>query len=259
MAYFDRSSNAELQIYGPIVNSLRTVFGRSLKQMAQLKGQEVGEEPYNRPDSIEKTLAKIFTGYADIQYDRVTKYRDYDRMDQSSTECQTALDIYAEEASQPDSKVGLRVWVESKDKEMADELNGMFQRIRLEAKAWGIYRNIAKYGDCFEYLLLGSYGVHDIQFIHPSRVERVQEDGLLGFKSSDLSGVVPMDNKTNLFKPWDFVHFRVMAYDQESVYGRSFMESLRKVWKQLSMLETMIVIFRISKAVQRNSRIGKTI
>ena len=252
MSYFNRSDAAQNQIFSPLVTALRTVFGRSLPQMAQLKGVDAERDAYNRPDSIEKTLAKVFTGYADIQYDRVTKYRDYDRMDQASTECQTALDIYAEEASQPDSKVGMKVWVEAQDKAIANELNGMFQRIRLESKSWGVYRNIAKYGDCFEYLLLGTYGVHDIQFIHPSRCERVQEDGLMGFKCPDLSGVVPMDNKTNMFKPWDFVHFRVMAYDQESVYGRSFLEALRKVWKQLSMLETMIVIFRISKAVQRN-------
>jgi len=252
MAYFDRKNPAENQIFSPIANALRTIFGRSVTQVAQLKGQDLEQDAYNRPDSIEKQLAKIFSGYTDIQYDRVTKYRDYDRMDISSTECQTALDIYAEEASQPDSKTGMKAWVESEDQKMADELNGMFKRIRMEHKVWGIYRNIAKYGDCFEYMMLSPYGIHDMQFIHPSRVERVQEDGLQGFKCPDLTGVVPMDNRVGLFKPWDFIHFRVMAYDQESVYGRSFLESLRKVWKQLSMLETMIVIFRISKAVQRN-------
>lgn len=243
---------AEQQIFSPLVAALKAVFGRSDQQIATLKGVEKEVDQYNRPDSIEKQLSKIYTGYTDLQYDRITKYRDYDRMDIASTECQTALDIYAEEASQPDSKIGMKVWIESEDKDMAAELNGMFQKIRLESKAWGIYRNISKYGDCMEYLILGAYGVHDIQFIHPSRVERLQEDGLLGFKCPELAGVVPQDNKLNVFKPWDFIHFRILAYDQESIYGRSFMESLRKVWKQLSMLETMIVIFRIAKAVQRN-------
>lgn len=240
------------QQFTPVIDALRTLFGRSQRQMAILKGAEISAEKYNKFDSIESRLSKVFTGYADIQYDRMSKYRDYDRMDTQSTECQTALDIYSEEASQKDAKTGLRVWVESEDEALASELNAMLQRVRMESKAYGIYRNLSKYGDAFLYLMLGTNGVHDTQFIHPSRIERKQEDGLLGFKSQELQHVLPMDNRHGLFKPWDFIHFRLIAYDQESIYGRSMLESLRKIWKQLSMLETMVVLYRVAKAVQRN-------
>lgn len=240
------------QVPNPVIAAFQVLFGRSARHMATLKGQQVGQEKYASFDSIESRLNRVFTGYSDIQYDRQSKYRDYDRMDSASTEAQTALDIYAEEASQKDDKTALKVWVECEDKGMADDLNGMLQRVRMEFKAYGLYRNLAKYGDCFVYLLLGGYGVHDFQFIHPVRVERIQEDGLLGFKSPEIASHLPVDNRTGLFKPWDFLHLRVTAFDQESVYGRSFLENIRKTWKQLSMMETMIVLYRISKAVQRN-------
>jgi hypothetical protein len=243
---------ASQQVVNPVIQAFSVLFGRSPRQIAIMKGQEIPQEKYSSFESIENRLSKIFTGYADLQYDRASKYRDYDRMDSASTEAQTGLDIYAEEASQKDDKTGFRVWVEAKDKKLEQDLNQMIQRIRMEYKAYGVYRNLAKHGDCFLYMLLGGFGVHDVQFVHPSRIERVQEDGLLGFKAPQIAQFMPSDNKAGLFKPWDFVHFRVTAFDQESVYGRSFLEGIRKTWKQLSMLETMVVLYRISKAVQRN-------
>lgn len=236
----------------PVVQALQILFNRSPRQLEILKGQEPAEHKYGFGDSIENKLSQVFVGYADISQDRVVRYRDYDRMDLESTESQTALDIYAEEAAQVDSKAQRRIWVTSEKKDIDAELNGMLDRTRMEYKAYGIYRNIAKYGDCFLFVHPGVFGVHDTFFVHPSRVERVQDDGLLGYKSTDLATLVPMDNKLNLFKPWDFIHFRILAYDRESIYGRSILESLRKIWKQLSMLETMIVLYRIAKSVQRN-------
>ena len=253
MAEFnDTQISPEMKPQSKLIQALQIVFGRSPRQLDIVKGKDQPQEKYGSFDSIENRLSKIFTGYTDIQYDRLTKYRDYDRMDTSSTECQTGLDIYAEEASQKDDKSGLRVWIESDDDALAEELNGMLQRTRTEFKAYGLYRNLAKYGDCFIYVMPGGYGVHDYQFVHPCRVERMQQDGLLGFKSAELASHLPVDNKLGIFKPWDFVHLRITAYDQESVYGRSFLEPIRKVYKQLSMLETMLVLYRIAKAVQRN-------
>ena len=236
----------------PLIQALQIVFGRSELHMSQMRGaQPPGDKPVNL-DTIENNLSRIFVGYADIQMDRQTKYRDYERMDVQSTEFQTALDIYAEECSQKDQKTGLSVWVESDTPEIAAELNGMFQRIKLDEKAYGIYRNIAKFGDTYTFNILGAYGVHGIQFIHPSRVERIQQDGLQGFKCPELTRALPPSNKDGIYSPWDFCHFRLIAYDQESLYGRSMGEPIRKVWKQYSMVEQMVVLYRLTKAVQRN-------
>jgi hypothetical protein len=235
MAIFDKDHKPYAA--SPVVQALQILFNRSPRQLEILKGTERPEPRNTLVDSIENRLSQVFVGYADISQDRVMKYRDYDRMDLESTEAQTALDIYAEEASQVDGKTGRRIWITANDPKVADELNGMLDRVKMEYKAYGIYRNIAKHGDCFNYLHTGVYGIHDTFYVHPSRIERVQDDGLLGFKSTDLASIVPMDNKLNMFKPWDFIHFRILAYDHESIYGRSILESLRKIWKQLSMLE----------------------
>lgn len=235
-----------------IAQILSLVFGRTPRQIEKIKGQDpYNLEPINKIEGLNEQFNRIY-GQLDLQFDRLSKYRDYDRMDIHSTECITGLDIYAEEASQPDSRKGLRVWVESSIPEIENELMQVLQRIKIEQKAYGMYRNLAKYGDLFEYLVLGLYGVHDILFIHPSRIERVQENGLLAYKSAALASVTALDNRLGYIAPWILVHFVVRAFDQESFYGQSFLMGLRKAYKQLNMIETVLTIYRMSKAVSRN-------
>jgi len=226
------------QVLTPIIKSFQVLFGLSDKQVSYLKGQTPDESKYVPGATFEERLSKLYVGSIELSQDRISKYRDFDRMDVASTECGVALDIYAEEAAQKDSKTGLRVWIDSPEDVVASELNAMIQRIKLETKAYGVYRNLAKYGDVPLYLLLGAYGVHDTQFIHPARVERIQTTSLLGFKAPELASLLPTDNK-GIFKPWEFIHFRLLAYDQESVYGKSMLDNVRKAWKSFSMLECL--------------------
>jgi hypothetical protein len=233
--------------------ALRILMGIDNMGIKKLKGQAALIDKPGTIDDLEKRVPKNFLGYNDgTALDRVSKYREFDRMDVLSPEIHTALDIYAEEASQNDNKTGLKVWIDSEKPNVAEELNAMLQRIKQDKKVYGHYRNLAKYGDLFLYLNLGGYGIHDTYYVHPSRMERIQSDGLLGFKSQDLAQIIPMDNKEGLFPPWSFVHMTCGAYDNESVYGSSFLDALRKAWNQLSQLELMICLYRISKAVQRN-------
>ncbi len=234
----DNNNNNKNVILARPAQALRILFGIDDIGIKKLKGQAPLTDKPGTIDDIDKRSPKNFLGYNDgTALDRVSKYREYDRMDVLSPEIHTALDIYAEEASQNDNKTGLKVWVDSEKDNVAEELNGMLQRIRQDKKVYGHYRNLAKYGDVFMYLNLGGYGIHDTFYIHPSRLERIQSDGLLGFKSQDLAQLIPMDNKEGLFKPWDFVHMTCGAYDNESIYGSSFLDALRKAWNNQAQLE----------------------
>lgn len=200
-----------------------------------------------------------FSGYAQISQDRIIKYNEYDMMDQYG-DIAVACDIYGEEASQPDPEEEKVIWVESKNKRLEAAANEMLRSIRAEDKVWAVARNLAKYGDVFEYLLTNQEGIYNLQFVHPSRVNRVQTDKLLGFQCDDLArliqatipGAAPGGTQGQFFQPWDFIHFRIEADDRETIYGRSFLESSRKCWKELQILETMAAVFRIVKSVERN-------
>lgn len=197
-----------------------------------------------------------FTGYAQISQDRIVRYNDYDLMDQYS-DIATALDIYAEEVSQPDPRKHKVAWIETENKAIKEEGRKWMSAMRIEDRAYALARNVAKYGDTFEYQLTNQNGVYNMQFIHPSRVTRIESDKLMGFQCDELARLMLRAGLTGgpegrYFTPWDFVHFRIEAFDRETIYGRSLIENVRKTWKELQILETMIAVYRVTKSVQRN-------
>ena len=197
-----------------------------------------------------------FTGYAQISQDRIVRYNDYDLMDQYS-DIATALDIYAEESSQPDPRKKRVAWVDTEKAEIKEAGRKWLSTIRAEDRVFALARNVAKYGDTFEYNLVNQNGIYNLQFIHPSRVNRIEADKLLGFQCDELARLmmrtgVQAAPEGRYFTPWDFLHFRIEAYDRETIYGRSLIENVRKTWKELQILETMVAVFRVTKSVERN-------
>jgi Bacteriophage T4-like portal protein (Gp20) len=235
------------------------VIAKGLLALFGLKPSDV-EKRLNRDPSqfnyIELLRSGLdpVTGFAQISQDRIIRYTDFDMMDGTS-DMNVALDIYAEEATQTDPRTNRVVWIEAKDEKIEAEGQAWCRRLRLDERSFGLARNIAKYGDLFEYLLISSEGVYNMQFIHPSRVGRVETDRLIGFSCPDLARLVLRagggGTQEEMFMPWDFVHLRMEVFDRESIYGKSYLEGLRKIWKELQILETMVAIFRVTKAVER--------
>lgn len=220
-----------------------------------LPGHQRGEAEMSWIEFLRSGLDP-FTGYAQISQDRIVRYNDYDLMD-SYSDIATALDIYGEEASQPDPRKKRAVWIESENKEIKQAGKEFLSALRIEDRVYALARNCAKYGDLFEYILTNHTGIYNMQFIHPSRVNRIESDKLLGFQCDELArlmmrtGAAPSP-EGRFFTPWDFVHFRMEAFDRETIYGRSMIEHVRKTWKELQILETMVAVFRVTKSVQRN-------
>ena len=73
MAEFNNNNQISpgAQPQSKLIQALQIVFGRSSKQLDIVKGKDQPQEKYGSFDSIENRLSKIFTGYTDIQYDRI--------------------------------------------------------------------------------------------------------------------------------------------------------------------------------------------
>jgi len=236
------------------------IFQKGLLKLFKMRPEDL---PGHREGEMEMSWIEFlrsgldpFTGYAQISQDRIVRYNDYDLMDQYS-DIATALDIYAEEASQPDPRKKRVVWVDTEKAEIKEEGRKWLAMISAEDRAFALARNVAKYGDTFEYNLMNQNGIYNLQFIHPSRVNRIESDKLLGYQCDELARLMMRTGtqqapEGRFFTPWDFLHFRIEAYDRETIYGRSLIENVRKTWKELQILETMIAVFRVTKSVQRN-------
>lgn len=243
-----------------ILNYLHKMFnvraGQALPQYAALSGRS-SSDPFS---------------YGQTQYseDRLSRLREYDAMDLSSTEAWVALNTYAEESTQFSLDKKRTIWATSEDPEVVDIIHTFFDEIGVEEKSFGLNRHMCKYGEAFVFPVISAgAGVVDLIVPHPSLVKiRFDENDynkVIGYNCEALDIIQPSEmgyenppmpkdiqvRSGEGFGPWDWVHFKIPGSDLATHYGASMMEGARRVWKTLAMLETAVALFRINKAGPR--------
>ena len=172
-----------------------------------------------------------------------------------------ALDIYANEATVPDPVSGKVAWVECDDANIRAELTDLLGRLGLDGdKAYSICYSMAEYGDNFEHIVADQNGVIGLKYVHPTRLTRIEDrfGRLQGFAAGILT---PEDAKweNNMEKmpekvsyPWDIAHFRIQSTNRESLHGDPMTLPARRAYQQLKMVEDMLVLYRLSRGMDRD-------
>ena len=192
-------------------------------------------------------MASYYRSRMELSSTRIKKYKDYRDMGED-TLISGALDIYADESCQMSPIHHATCWVNSRNQKVSVELTRMLDRIDIEDYIFGISRYLAQFGDNFiRPLASPNKGVVGIEFMEAEDVERLVD------KYSRLTGyrVAPFGDRP--FAPWDMVQFRIMSRTQTvrqggSVYGTSMLENGRRTWRQLTLLEDVLVIYRLEIA-----------
>lgn len=227
-----------------------------------------------------------FHRYLERETTRQNRYALYERMDTSLIA--SALDVYANEATQKDPSDNIVVKVYSSSSYIQDELNDMLKTVGINNFAsWQIIRDMCKYGDSFYALKLDSQdGVVGIKKLDQASVFRVEEEGqLIGYiqdhsvvkavrsdSATSNNSVNPYININNLSAPYLFnkssdeddkndridkflkyelCHFRLRGSGSFNPYGISVLESGADVWKKLDLLLDSIIIYRLNRAPSR--------
>jgi hypothetical protein len=210
-----------------------------------------------------------------IDADLMSRFVDYEEMDDYPT-LNTALDIYADDATQNDSQTNRALWVTSKDENLKMVLDDLFHRtLRMDEDAWEIARSLCKYGNDYEELLVTEEGVKGLNFLPAPTIRRIEgrHGDLLGFMQDfngrngftpaqlnvalkkrlmqdDPDGRDPDDGLIGL-EDWEVVHFRLRSKQRRSLYGHSVMDPARWIWKRLMLLEDAALLFRLQRAPER--------
>lgn len=107
---------------------------------------------------------------------------------------------------------------------------------------------MCKYGDHFNLLdIVNKEGVLGAIALPVGEIER--EEGYNNDPNS-LRFKWNSQGKTS-FENYQVSHMRILGDDRYLPYGRSILDSSRKVWKQLLMAEDAMLIYRISRAPER--------
>ena len=194
-------------------------------------------------------------------------YRDADLMD-AFPEIGAALDIVAEESCLPNDD-GMVITVQSKSERVKSILEDLFvNRLNLQLTAQMVIRAMCKYGNQFMMLDVDhKSGVKGWKQLPVFNVERI-ESGIqnpygagasiaangVNIDDADLSTqfIWLDDNNSQIpFRDWQIAHFRLLTNSLYLPYGVSYLNAARRHWRMLSLMEDMMLIYRLERSVER--------
>ena len=241
---------------------VRNVGGKKLKiaDTDQVQKQ-VKSHLVDRYSKLHTNLDLVGTGYStvhQIMAARLALFKDYESMD-SDPIISSALDIYSDESTMK-GEYGQVIDIKTDNENIKEILNNLFYDImNVEFNLWPWVRNMVKYGDFFLHLDISEkYGITNVVPLSPYEVIRAEGEDpenpyYTKFYLESIEGAHPYfgqkSNKGKIeFENFQIAHFRLANDSNFLPYGKSMVESTRKIWKQLTLMEDAMLIHRIMRA-----------
>lgn len=180
--------------------------------------------------------------------DRMSRYAEFAEME-NSTDIASALNVYADESCASDEN-GRTFHIYSDSPQVQRALEELFYDVlNIEFNARRMIRNLVKNGDYFMYVeVVPDYGVINVEPLPVNEVEREE-----GFDKHDPYAVrfrlITRGGK--YLENWQMLHFRILGNDLFLPYGTSFLESARRPWRQLTMMEDSMLVYRLVRSPER--------
>jgi len=163
-------------------------------------------------------------------------------------EIASALDIYADEMT---THTGIKklLLVESHDEEIKGILDTLFYNVlNVEFNLFGWCRTMCKYGDFYLYLDVDAeVGIKQVIGLPSTEVERLEGED----KTNPNYVQFQWNSGGVTFENWQLGHFRILGNDKFAPYGTSVLDSARRIWRQLILLEDAMMAYRIVRAPSR--------
>lgn len=235
------------------------------------KGGTNSGYPQTGFDLLQAYGQDILSDYLKLEHDLMARFVDYEEMD-DYPELASAIDIYADDATQVESLMNKVCWVDSPDKTVQAILEDLlWKRLRVDEEVWEICRTLVKYGNDYEELLVTGDGLVGMNFLPPPTMRRIEgrrgelfgfvQDykGRFGYSPEEFkqllaqraSGGNSPECKYAALEDWEVVHYRLRSKHRRSIYGYSVLEPARWIWKRLMLLEDAAMVYRLQRAPQR--------
>ena len=244
---------------------VRNIGGKRLKVADTEQIQSMTKSHLvDRFSKLHSGLDLINSGYstfAQLQAARLGLFKDYESMEADSI-IASALDIYADECTMK-NPYGQVLEINTDNENIKKILHNLFYDImNIEFNLWPWTRNLVKYGDFFLYLdVEDKYGITNV--VPVSAYELVRSEGedpdnpyYTKFYMEAVEKQHPYfarstQGKKIEFENFQIAHFRLASDSNLMPYGKSILESGRKVWKQLILMEDAMLIHRIMRAPEK--------
>ena len=182
--------------------------------------------------------------------DREIRYSEYQDMEYYS-ETSKALDLYSDETCSGDEN-GRCFHVFSDSPEIQKSLEELFYdicNVDFDLRRW--VRDFCKYGDSYLHVEVEpNTGVTAVTPLSVNDVDREE-----GFDEKNKHAVrfkvkSALSNSRYL-ESWQILHFRRVGNDWFLPYGTSLLESARRPWRQLILMEDAMMVYRLIRSPER--------
>jgi hypothetical protein len=230
------------------------------------KKLELQQDKYLKDRWVKTNVNLAVTAYSGLNNVKLM-YRDGDLMD-AFPEISAALDIVSEESTIVNDK-GMVVNVYSKSDRIKSILEDLFvNRLNIQLTGQMIIRAMCKYGNQFMLLDIdhknGVKGWKQLPVFNMERIENGVQNPYGAGSSIAVNGVTKDDadlstqfiwlddnNSQVPFRDWQIAHFRLLTNSLYLPYGVSYLNGARRHWRMLSLMEDMMLIYRLERSVER--------
>ena len=230
------------------------------------KKLELQQDKYLKDRWVKTNVNLAVTAYSGLNNVKLM-YRDGDLMD-AFPEISAALDIVSEESTIVNDK-GMVVNVYSKSERIKSILEDLFvNRLNIQLTGQMIIRAMCKYGNQFMLLDIdhknGVKGWKQLPVFNMERIENGIQNPYGAGASIAVNGVTKDDadlstqfiwlddnNSQVPFRDWQIAHFRLLTNSLYLPYGVSYLNGARRHWRMLSLMEDIMLIYRLERSVER--------
>lgn len=172
------------------------------------------------------------------------------------------LEIVADDGSQANTD-GNVLTIYSDDDENKTNLEDLFiNTFDMNNELWSIIYETCKIGDNFYEVVVNDYkkpkNIVFLRYLEPDKVHRVEKNGRLIYYSyktkkeedKPAGGIANAEEIEYRLLPWQIIHFKLES-KEFAPYGMSLLYSGIKTYRRLSLLEDVMLIYRISRAPER--------
>lgn len=200
--------------------------------------------------AFKKELSSLYvralSSYAN--YERLSRLSDYNEME-STPELSSALDIVADEATNENDE-GDVITVTSSNEEIKETLTQLFFDIaNINFNCWSWMRHFCKAGDFF--LFIDATEENGIVNLLPIPVNEIEREEGHDPKDPMATRFRWLTRGNMILENWQIIHFRLLGNDAYLPYGTSFLESARRIWRQLILIEDAMLVYRIVRSPER--------
>ena len=223
---------------------------------SEIKPQVVDE---THPDYTSSGFS-LFEEQSAETINRKSRYGFFREMDEMEF-IHRALEVVSDDGSQENDEGNVMKFF-SDDEDIKTRLETLFlEKLDMNNELWTIFYETCKMGDNFYEIIVDDYkkpkSVIFLRYLDSLKMDRKEENGRLSHfiyrtkKEEDKSKTsVQAEEVEYRLQPWQIIHFKI-ENKQFLPYGGSLLNAGIKTYRRLSLLEDVMLVYRISRAPEK--------